>query len=80
MPAPTAESQPPAPRIEADRDAKVVRESSDAEDRDSAESGVGDENVDEDGLGSEAEAAPDGVGKPGGESWRAPILMPHDCV
>ena len=73
MPAPTAPSEPPAPRVEADRDAKVVRKSSDAEDRDSAESGIGGhEDVDEDGQGSEAEAASDGVGKPGGENWRAP--------
>lgn len=71
MPAPTAESEPPAPRVEADRGAKVAKESSDAEDQDSVESGIdGDEDVDEDeacedGQGSGAEAVPDGVGKPG---------------
>lgn len=78
MPAPTAESEPPAPRVEADRGAKVAKESSDAEDQDSVESGIdGDEDVDEDeacedGQGSGAEAVPDGVGKPGGESCRTP--------
>ena len=67
MPAPTAGSEPPAPEVEADMRAKVVSESSDAEDQDSAESGIGrDEDLDqdeacEDGQRSEAEAAPDGI-------------------